>query len=241
MPSPSHSSRFYHPHNIGWAVQIICVLRDASPRNTPPPGDLSGGVVYLRIVLSPEQASHTWVFPNKDFLQGGVVSTSPNPQAGGPPLVGRPWLLIQFIRSYPPYRRLFLYPQPEDVPCRGDRDLWMTLICINILPFIYDSLYGMLYMCSTTVAPWRWLQFCSRNLWEHSNQLCSSLTINFCISDSCTQDVYSTVSHKMYIRQFHTRCISDSFVQDVYPTVSHKMYIRQLPLDVQSEIYEYQN
>ena len=22
MPSPSHSSRFYHPHNIGWAVQI---------------------------------------------------------------------------------------------------------------------------------------------------------------------------------------------------------------------------
>ena len=23
MPSPSHSSPFYHPHNIGWAVQII--------------------------------------------------------------------------------------------------------------------------------------------------------------------------------------------------------------------------
>jgi len=23
MPSLSHSSRFYHPHNIGWAVQII--------------------------------------------------------------------------------------------------------------------------------------------------------------------------------------------------------------------------
>ena len=23
IPSPSHSSRFYHPHNIGWAVQII--------------------------------------------------------------------------------------------------------------------------------------------------------------------------------------------------------------------------
>jgi len=31
-------------------------------------------------------------------------------------------LLIQFIRSYPPYRRPFLYPQPEDAPCRGDRD-----------------------------------------------------------------------------------------------------------------------
>ena len=23
MPSPSHSSRFYHPHNIGWGIQII--------------------------------------------------------------------------------------------------------------------------------------------------------------------------------------------------------------------------
>jgi hypothetical protein len=27
----------------------------------------------------------------------------PNPQAGGPPLVGCPRLLIQYIRSYPPY------------------------------------------------------------------------------------------------------------------------------------------
>ena len=23
MPSPSHSSRFYHPHNVGWGVQIM--------------------------------------------------------------------------------------------------------------------------------------------------------------------------------------------------------------------------
>ena len=26
MPCPSHSSRFYHPHNIGWSVQIIKLL-----------------------------------------------------------------------------------------------------------------------------------------------------------------------------------------------------------------------
>ena len=26
MPRPSHSSPFYHPHNIGWAVQIIKLL-----------------------------------------------------------------------------------------------------------------------------------------------------------------------------------------------------------------------
>ena len=54
------------------------------------------------------------------FSRGGVVSTSPNPQAGGPPLVGCPRLHIQFIRSHPPYRRPFLHPQPEDAPCHGD-------------------------------------------------------------------------------------------------------------------------
>ena len=79
----------------------LCILRDASPRNTPP-GEPIGGVVYLRIVLSPEEASCLQVFLNMNVLQGGVVSTSPNPQAGGPPLVGCQRLLIQFIRSYPP-------------------------------------------------------------------------------------------------------------------------------------------
>jgi hypothetical protein len=37
------------------------------------------------------------------FLQRGVVSTSPNSQAGGPRLLGYPRLFIQNIRSYPPY------------------------------------------------------------------------------------------------------------------------------------------
>jgi hypothetical protein len=64
----------------------------------------------------------TWVILNIRFLRRGVVSTSPNPKAGGPPLVGCPRLLIQFIHSYPRYRRPFLHPQPEDAPCRGDRD-----------------------------------------------------------------------------------------------------------------------
>jgi hypothetical protein len=62
------------------------------------------------------------MFLNTDVLQGRVVSTSLNPQSGGPPPVGCTRLLIQFIRSYPPYRKPFLYPQSEDAPCRGDRD-----------------------------------------------------------------------------------------------------------------------
>jgi len=60
----------------------------------------------------------------------------------GPPLVGSPRLLIQYIRSYPPYWGPFLYPQPENAPCRGDRDpliagsnirpnYYLTLCCRN--------------------------------------------------------------------------------------------------------------
>jgi hypothetical protein len=26
MPRPSHSSRFYHPHNSGWGLQFITFL-----------------------------------------------------------------------------------------------------------------------------------------------------------------------------------------------------------------------
>jgi len=68
------------------------------------------------------------MFLNINVSQGGVVSPSPNPQTGRPPLVGCPRLLIQYIRSYPPCWRPFLYPQPEDAPCRGDRDPLQKLI-----------------------------------------------------------------------------------------------------------------
>jgi hypothetical protein len=69
------------------------------------------------------------------FLRWGVVSTSPNPQDGGPPLVSCPRMLIQSIHSYTPY--------PEAVPpsatwgrgmprwqgptYRGDRD-WLIVV-----------------------------------------------------------------------------------------------------------------
>jgi hypothetical protein len=56
------------------------------------------------------------------FLRWGVVSTSPNPQAGGPPLVGcvRDSLFNVFATTLHNWRP-FLDPQPEDAPCRGDR------------------------------------------------------------------------------------------------------------------------
>jgi len=43
------------------------------------------------------------VIQNSKFLRWGVVSTSPKPQAAGPPPVGFPRLIIQYVRNYPPY------------------------------------------------------------------------------------------------------------------------------------------
>jgi len=91
IQTPNIPSPYFHPS--------LPAARCFPWKQSPPPGDPSGGVVYLRIVLSPEQTSQLWMFLNISVLQGRVVSTSPNPQAGGPPLVGCPRLLIQFIRG----------------------------------------------------------------------------------------------------------------------------------------------
>ena len=61
------------------------ILRDASPRDTPH-GDPSGGVVYLRIVLSPEEASCLQVFLNMYVLQGGLLAPRPTPKMEDHPL-----------------------------------------------------------------------------------------------------------------------------------------------------------
>jgi hypothetical protein len=42
-------------------------------------------------------------FRNKLFFRWRVISPTPNPQAGRPPLVRCPRLLIQYIRTYPLY------------------------------------------------------------------------------------------------------------------------------------------
>jgi len=44
-----------------------------------------------------------FVSQHDTFLQGGVFSTSPNRQTGGPPIFGCARMLIQYIRGYPPY------------------------------------------------------------------------------------------------------------------------------------------
>jgi len=86
------------------------------------------------------------------FLRWGVVSTSPNSQAGGPPFVGCPRLLIQYIRSYPPYWRPFLHPQPEDAPCCGDRDALITSLNISTQNVWLISIARFIFVTQVLIA-----------------------------------------------------------------------------------------
>ena len=94
------------------------------------PGEPSGGYFTSGLFcLQRKHLAHEYLLTV--FFWVGVTSTSPNPRAEGYPLVGCPRLLIQFIRSYPPYRKSFLYPQPEDAPCCGDRDIKHGKCCVD--------------------------------------------------------------------------------------------------------------
>ena len=53
------------------------------------------------------------------FYGNELSAPRPTLQTGGPPLVDCRRLPIQYIRSYPPYLRPFLHPQPEDAPSDG--------------------------------------------------------------------------------------------------------------------------
>ena len=55
------------------------------------------------------------------FYGEELLAPRPTPKLEDHPLSAVQRLLIQFIRSYPPYRRPFLHPQTEDAPCRGGR------------------------------------------------------------------------------------------------------------------------
>jgi len=61
-------------------------------------------------------------FVTRYVLMGRSCQHLAQTQSWRTTLVGCPRLLIQYIRSCPPYWRPFLHPQPEDAPCRGDRE-----------------------------------------------------------------------------------------------------------------------
>jgi len=104
------------------------------------------------------------------------VNTSSNPQAGGPPLVGLPLMLIQYFRIFPRYWWPFLLPQTEDAPCCGDRDPLITVVhCLScyfvsctvcskghLIEIMTSTVIIFAYFCFVNCRSW---QYCSKNSW----------------------------------------------------------------------------
>ena len=65
------------------APASYCVM---PPLETLSPGDPSGGVFYLRIVLFPDEASRPWVFGNNFFHRELLLAPRPIPKLEDHPL-----------------------------------------------------------------------------------------------------------------------------------------------------------
>ena len=111
-----------------WMLNVLYQYRQKITTHCPL-HDLFPRVFMLRIKSRSKAFANS--LQHDTFLQRGVVTTSPNPHYGAPPHVGCPRPLIRYVRRYPPYRRLFLHPQPEDVPCRGDMDPLIMIIMLR--------------------------------------------------------------------------------------------------------------
>jgi hypothetical protein len=131
-----------------------------------------------------------------------VVSTSLKPKAGGPPLVGCPPLLIQYIHSYLPYWRPFLHPQPEDAPCRGGREPLNTVNSVTISYTVYFTFTifvnkTKLYICiiiiviALTGQGLRLLRLATMPLFSHMLPLRIDVTTS-------TKDFYSAARQSCY-------------------------------------------
>ena len=89
---------------------------------------------YQRIIAGPRPI---WPVRNMIPFTVRIVSTSPNSQDWKSSFVSCPVLLLEHIPSYFPYWRSFYHPQPEDAPCRSDRDplimdIWLCYLFFDV-------------------------------------------------------------------------------------------------------------
>jgi len=90
--------------------------------------DIPFSLLKSYLIISSGLRLSVWIFRKEIRIYcEELLAPCLKPQAGGPPFVRRPRMLIQYIHSYLAYWRSFLHPQPEDAPCHGDRDPLITV------------------------------------------------------------------------------------------------------------------
>jgi hypothetical protein len=126
----ARSIQYKPSHRIFW--RFIWIL-------SSPPKDLSRSEAVYHISL------------HVKLLQLGDVSSSLNPQDGGPPIFGYPLLIIQHIRSYPPYLEAFPPSPPwgHVMPCwHGSTYLGLKYLICVCLVLTYCAFYALWHKTS---------------------------------------------------------------------------------------------
>jgi len=112
QPSGRSQPTWFHAAESSLTSEHVLSQSRNSPHSTEPLGSLPYSqqpatcsypklALYQGISANPSICE---MFSNMvNFNSKGVVTTSPHPQAGGPPLDGRPRLFIRHIHSYPLY------------------------------------------------------------------------------------------------------------------------------------------
>ena len=89
------------PRSPKWSPSYLFVCCAKIPLETLPPGDPSGGVVYLPIVLCPEESSCLWVLLNTGFNREGLLAPRPTPKLEDQPSSAARDFLFNYTSTLP--------------------------------------------------------------------------------------------------------------------------------------------
>ena len=126
-------SAFYVPEGLSPHLQVPATCPYLEPARSSPYThitlrDIPFSLLKSYLIISSGLRLSVWIFRKEIRIYcEELLAPCLKPQAGGPPFVRRPRMLIQYIHSYLAYWRSFLHPQPEDAPCHGDRDPLITV------------------------------------------------------------------------------------------------------------------
>jgi hypothetical protein len=136
---PSTGPYPVHPTPLRSILILSSHLRLGLPRGLFPSG-FATKILYAYL-FSPKESVQVRG-PVKHFVTNiflrWVFSPTPNPLAGGQPIVGCPWLLIQYIHSHPPY--LEAISSIRNLRTRHDVVTWDPVL-LNLVSFARNAEY----------------------------------------------------------------------------------------------------
>jgi hypothetical protein len=123
VPCPAYLLTYSTEHSPSWEANRFSASQEI-------PSTLWNPNVHYRIHKCPPPVPKSvWTFRNRiHFDSEELLALRPTSQAEGHPFCRLSATTYSYTRSYPPYWRPFLHPQPKDAPCRGDNGPIITAL-----------------------------------------------------------------------------------------------------------------